>query len=187
LEAALARGLNAAGYLSYEAGKGLAPAWRGGCGGNVAGAPLAWFGLFDRVHRIAPGEIPALLPDPAGSWIGRPVPRVTQAVYEAAVEAVLDYIRAGDIYQANLTFRANVPFAGNPLAAYARLRRTARAGYGGFIWTGAQAVASLSPELFFALRNGAVIARPMKGTAARLADRTADARAAQTLAADPKQ
>ena len=29
LEAAQARGLHAAGYLTYEAGKALAPAWRG--------------------------------------------------------------------------------------------------------------------------------------------------------------
>src|SRR3546814_8473354 len=70
---------------------------------------------------------------------------------------------AGDIYQANLTFRADVPVLGDPLAAYARLRRTARAGYGGFLWTGRQAIASLSPELFFALRGGQVVARPMKG------------------------
>jgi len=187
LGAARARGLHAAGYLAYEAGKGLAPAWRGGRGRDAAGAPLAWFGLFDQIHRIEPGAVRALLPDPASSWVGRPVPTVTRALYEAAVEAVLAYIRAGDIYQANLTFRANVPFAGNPLAAYARLRQTARAGYGGFIWTGTQAIASLSPELFFALRDGAVIARPMKGTAGRVADLAADARAARALAADPKQ
>src|SRR3546814_11681794 len=74
---------------------------------------------------------------------------------------------AGDIYQANLTFRADVPVLGDPLAAYARLRRTARAGYGGFLWTGRQAIASLSPALFFALRGGQVVARPMKGTVAR--------------------
>ena len=34
-------------------------------------------------------------------------------------------IEDGDIYQANYTFRADVPVAGNPLAVYARLRRTA--------------------------------------------------------------
>ncbi|WP_176473490.1 aminodeoxychorismate synthase component I [Sphingopyxis sp. GW247-27LB] len=186
LEAARARGLHAAGYLAYEAGRGLAPAWRGP-GGDEGDAPIAWFGLFDRVHRIEAGAVPDMLPDPAGAWVGRPVPRVSRAAYEAAVEAVLGYIRAGDIYQANLTFRADVPVEGNPLAAYARLRRTARAGYGGFVWTGAQAIASLSPELFFALRDGAVIARPMKGTAVRLADPEADLRAAQNLAADPKQ
>src|SRR5690606_15698220 len=103
-------------------------------------------------------------------------PRIARAEYETAVARVLDYIDAGDIYQANLTFRADVPVAGNPLAIHARLRRTARAGYGGFVWTGDRAIASQSPELFFALREGRVVARPMKGTAERLADADADAR-----------
>lgn len=187
LEGAQRRGLFAAGYLGYEAGKGLAPAWRGATGGAAADMPLGWFGLFDRVRRIDADAVPALLPDPAGAWIGAVDPRVARADYEAAVEAVLDLIRAGDIYQANYTFRADVPVLGNPLAAYARLRRTARAGYGGFIWTGDRAVASLSPELFFALREGQVMARPMKGTAARLADPDSDAAAARALAEDSKQ
>ncbi len=187
LEAAQARGLHAAGYLAYEAGKGLAPAWRGAADDGAGDAPLGWFGLFEGVERFDADAVVDLLPDPAGAWVGRPVPRVARPDYLAAVEAVLAYIRAGDIYQANLTFRADVSVLGNPLAVYARLRRTARAGYGGFIWTGAQAIASLSPELFFALREGQVMARPMKGTAARLADSEADAAAARELAEDPKQ
>ena len=187
LDAARARGLHAAGYLAYEAGKGLAPAWRGAVDSGVADAPLGWFGLFERVERIAADAVADLLPDAASAWIGKVAPRVARADYLAAVDAVLALIRAGDIYQANLTFRAAVPVLGNPLAVHARLRRTARAGYGGVIWTGSQAIVSHSPELFFALREGQVMARPMKGTAARLADDRADAAAARALAEDPKQ
>lgn len=187
LEAAQARGLHAAGYLAYEAGKGLAPAWRGAADGGAGDAPLGWFGLFRSVERIDAEAVAARLPDPASAWVGGVSPRIAHGNYIAAVERVLAYIRAGDIYQANLTFRADVPVAGDPLAVYARLRQTARAGYGGFIWTGDRAIASLSPELFFALRGGEVMARPMKGTAARLADPEADRRAARELAQDPKQ
>src|SRR3546814_8780836 len=65
LEAARTRGLHAAGYLAYEAGKGLAPAWRGAADAKAAGgAPLGWFGLFERVERIAADAVPARLPDP---------------------------------------------------------------------------------------------------------------------------
>ena len=42
--------------------------------------------------------------------------------------AVLELIAAGDIYQANLTFRATCRVAGDPLALYARLRGRARGG-----------------------------------------------------------
>ncbi|MDR7062246.1 MULTISPECIES: aminodeoxychorismate synthase component I [unclassified Sphingopyxis] len=187
LDAAQARGLHSAGYLTYEAGKALAPAWRGAVDAETGDAPLGWFGLFHQVRRIDADKVAGLLPDPASAWIGKVAPRVARADYLAAVEAVLGFIRAGDIYQANFTFRADVPVRGNPLAIHARLRRTARAGYGGVIWTGEQAIVSHSPELFFALRGGQVMARPMKGTAARLADPEADAAAARELAEDPKQ
>jgi para-aminobenzoate synthetase/4-amino-4-deoxychorismate lyase len=187
LEAAQPRGLHAAGYLTYEAGKALAPAWRGAVDAETGDAPLGWFGLFHTVRRIDADKVADLLPDPASAWIGKVAPRFARADYLAAVEAVLALIRAGDIYQANFTFRADVPVLGNPLAVHARLRRTARAGYGGVIWTGAQAIVSHSPELFFALREGQVMARPMKGTAARLSDPAADAAAARDLADDAKQ
>ncbi|WP_439566682.1 aminodeoxychorismate synthase component I [Sphingopyxis sp.] len=188
LQAAQARGLHAAGYLAYEAGQALAPAWRGPVGSAGDGdAPLGWFGLFGGVVRIDADAVPALLPDPEAAWVGAVAPRVTRADYLAAVEAVLALIDAGDIYQANLTFRADVPVLGNPLAIHARLRQTARAGYGGVIWTGERAIVSHSPELFFALREGQVMARPMKGTATRQADAEADAAAARELAGDPKQ
>jgi para-aminobenzoate synthetase/4-amino-4-deoxychorismate lyase len=187
LEAAQARGLHAAGYLTYEGGKALAPAWRGAVDAEAGDTPLGWFGLFRTVRRIDADKVADLLPDPASAWIGKVAPRPLRADYLAAVEQVLGLIRAGDIYQANFTFRADVPVLGNPLAIHARLRRTARAGYGGVIWTGGQAIVSHSPELFFALRDGQVMARPMKGTAARLADAEADAAAARALVRDPKQ
>ncbi|HKX88869.1 MAG TPA: aminodeoxychorismate synthase component I [Sphingopyxis sp.] len=187
LEAAQARGLHAAGYLTYEAGKGLAPAWRGAIDADPGDAPVGWFGLFERVERIDAGRVADRLPDPASAWVGKVAPRIARADYIAAVEAVLALIAAGDIYQANFTFRADVPVSGNPLAIHSRLRRTARAGYGGVVWTGERTIVSHSPELFFALREGRVMARPMKGTAARLAEPEADAAAARALAEDPKQ
>jgi para-aminobenzoate synthetase/4-amino-4-deoxychorismate lyase len=76
---------------------------------------------------------------------------------------------------------------GSPLAAYARLRRTARAGWGGIVRHPGGWLLSLSPEQFFTLRGGIVEAKPMKGTAARCADPAQDQAAIAALAADPKQ
>ncbi len=186
LAGARADGLHLAGYLDYEAGLGLetrlAPLARLG-----PASPIAWFGAFAQVERIAPDDVPALLGDPAGAWIGSPVPRIDEAAYVARVEAILEHIRAGDIYQANLTFPCDVAIEGDPLAAYARLRQRARAGYGGVVHTGEDWLLSLSPELFFALDGDAVTARPMKGTATRGADKAADRLQRETLVGDPKQ
>jgi para-aminobenzoate synthetase/4-amino-4-deoxychorismate lyase len=128
----------------------------------------------------------AALPDPAGAWAVPLRPRVTRAVYEDAVARVLGYIAAGDIYQANLSFRSDVAILGHPLALYAQWRRASRAGWGGVVWTGADWLLSASPELFFTLAGGTLTARPMKGTAPRGADHAADEAAKAALVANPK-
>lgn len=177
-------GLHAAGYLAYEAGAAFEPRLRPA---PATGAPLLWFGLFEGYEAIAPDAVPALLPDPAGCWIGAPEPEIDRATYEAQLEHVLALIAAGDIYQANLTYRAKARFAGNPLALYAQLRPQARAGYGAIVSTGAELLLSFSPELFFALEGGALTARPMKGTVRRGATVVEDAALAASLRSDLKQ
>src|SRR5207302_3393979 len=47
----------------------------------------------------------------------------TRAGYLDAVARVIEYIRAGDIFQANLSQRLEAPLAGTSLALYDRLRR----------------------------------------------------------------
>lgn len=177
----------AAGFLAYEAGHALDSKLAPFAVSLPDGWPLGWFARFGNCERIAADAVPLLLPDPAGAWVGTPRPRADYPAYAQMIETVLEHIRAGDLYQANATFAASVAIQGNPLAAYARLRRHARAGYGGVVWTGTHWLLSLSPELFFSLRDGHIVARPMKGTAARAADAGADAAARVELAIDPKQ
>jgi len=184
LARAQAEGLHAAGYIGYEAGAALETRVPP-CDGT--GEPLLWFGLFDGFASIEADAVAALLPDPAGAWAGAPEPELSAADYTARFARVRDYIAAGDIYQANLSFRARVPMAGHPLALYARLRAASEAGWGGAIFTGDRWLLSASPELFFTLERGALTARPMKGTAARRGDPAADRAAAAALATDPKE
>jgi para-aminobenzoate synthetase/4-amino-4-deoxychorismate lyase len=157
------RGRQAAGFLSYEAGYALEPRLAPLAPlPSPALPPLLWFGLFERVESVDAAD---WLPDPAGAWAGAAKPRVAEHDYRTAVETVLEHIFAGDIYQANLTFQADVPVAGSPAALYAGLRERARAGHGAFIFTGTHWILSLSPELFFTLQDGRIVTRPMKGTA----------------------
>jgi len=180
LRAARARGLHAAGYLRYEAAAGIEPK-----AAALSGAgPLLWFGLFAGYRIVDPA---AILPDPAGGWAGAPRPAIDRASYAARFAQVAECIAAGDIYQANLTFRAEVATAGSPAAVYARIRTRAAAGYGALIATGDEWLLSFSPELFFALEGGTLTAKPMKGTAVRDADPARDSANADELRADPKQ
>ena len=186
LRAAMAAGLHAAGYMSYEAGYALEP--------RLAvldprmeddDPPLLWFGLFEHAEQIAPGDVPALFP-PAD----RPAalePMLSRAQYGAAFETVLEAIRAGDIYQANLTFPCQVDVGDDPVAFYGAIRPRAAAGHGALLYTGEHWLLSFSPELFFTLENGTLVTRPMKGTALRDDDPARDAANAMALRADPKQ
>ena len=157
------RGRDAAGFLAYEAGHALEPKLAPLAtlpGGDEP--PLLWFGLFE---RAVPVDLADFLPDPAGAWAGTPRPLIDEAVYRERLAAVHEHILAGDIYQANLTFQAEVRTSGHPLALYAAIRRCARAGHGGIVFTGSHWILSFSPELFFTLEAGRATTRPMKGTA----------------------
>ena len=182
LEAASGKGLHAAGYFAYEAGLALEPALALLMPPDRPG-PLAWFGLFERYEEFDESNFP----DPGGAWLGEFVPELPRADYDAAFARAIALIEAGDIYQVNLSFRSHAPFAGDPRALFAALRGRAGAGYGALVHDGADWLVSLSPELFFSLRGREVRAKPMKGTAARLAGPAEDAEAASALAADPKQ
>ena len=183
-------GLHAAGYLSYEAGLALEERLHPIAARHQdrpGAMPLLWFGLFEGHRPIDPAIIPDLLPDPATARIEPPRPLIGEDAYRDAFARVQEFIRAGDIYQANLTFACAVRFTGDPMALYAAIRPRQRAGYGGVIRTGSHAIMSFSPELFFTSVRGQLTARPMKGTAQRDADPAVDAALARMLESDPKQ
>ena len=185
IRVATRNGLHAAGFLSYDAGAAFEP--RTPLPAAPSQTPLLWFGLFADYTGIAPDAVSALLPDPAGAWNAAPTESIDRATYDAQFAAVQARIVAGDLYQANLTYRATLRIVGDPLSLYARLRATSRAGFGALIDTGVETILSLSPELFFALDDGTITCRPMKGTARRGVGPSEDASIAESLSTDPKQ
>ncbi|WP_309623753.1 aminodeoxychorismate synthase component I [Novosphingobium sp.] len=188
--AALQRdGAQLAGYFAYEAGLALearlAPlaAPRTGAAG-----PLVWFGAFDGFEEIAAQDVPAWLAARAqgSAQVGPLDPTLSAGGYARAFAEMQERIAAGDIYQANLTFPLSGSFSGDPLALYAAARPAGSAGYGGVLFDGTHWLLSFSPELFFAERHGAAIAKPMKGTRPRGRDAAEDARLRDELAASVK-
>ena len=183
VRAATRQGAHAAGFVSYDAAAAFDPAMPA----TPSSGPLLWFGIFGTPAVLPSHMFANLLPSETALEIGPLKPVSTKRQHMDRIEDLLELIRAGDLYQANLTFRAGMDFDGDPLALYARLRQRQRAPYGAIISTGADLAFSFSPELFFTVTGRDIACRPMKGTAERHADPTADAAAAQSLAADPKQ
>ncbi|MFD1584529.1 anthranilate synthase component I family protein, partial [Microbulbifer halophilus] len=106
--------------------------------------------------------------------------------YRAAIEKVLDYIRAGDIYQANFTQRFAAPFDGDTFTAYLALRERAAGPFSSYMRLPEGDLLSLSPERFIGADGGSLRTEPIKGTAPRSDDPERDARAAAALRASAK-
>jgi para-aminobenzoate synthetase component I len=87
--------------------------------------------------------------------------------YERAVQEVVDYIRAGDVFQVNLTHRLCAPWSGDPFALYARLRASSPAPFMALLRLPGADVVSASPERFLRRRGMLLETRPIKGTRPR--------------------
>src|SRR5579863_8840098 len=184
------------GYLGYSAGgEALPPA-------GPRALPAWWFGYYDHVLRRmrASGEwyFEALCTPGRADALDRRLAELTRRAaaraqgprdyafgpfrlvpgaerHQAAVRRAVEYIHQGDIFQANITLRAEADFAGDPLDAFCRGVTELDPPYAAFIGVSAPgaaraAVASLSPELFLRRDGGTVASKPIKGTARRAAD-----------------
>ena len=180
VEQAAAGGLHAAGFVSFEAAPGLDPALATHPPGEL---PLAWFALFRERQEVAPGTVTL----PAAGRLLQPRPSWDEDRYTQAFTTVREYIAAGDSYQVNLTFQKQFRFSGEPFALYRRLCEAQPAAFCAWLDLGDHAIASASPELFFARHGEQLVIRPMKGTAPRGCDAAEDRDRCRQLAESPKE
>jgi para-aminobenzoate synthetase component 1 len=92
----------------------------------------------------------------------------TKAGYLKAVRRVKEYILAGDIYQANLSQRFELPFNKHPLELFQTLQQINPAPFSALLKpNNNQVIISSSPERFLKVKDGYVETRPIKGTRPR--------------------
>jgi len=167
-ESAAGRGLWVAGFVSYEAAPGLDPALATharDADDPFDGLPLAWFAMFERAEETTlplPRE-GGVGTAPEGTW----VPTTPRERYGSSVERIRGLIAAGETYQVNHTMRLRSRLEGDPRGLYRDLCYAQRGAYSAYLDLGRYRVLSASPELFFELRDGVIVTRPMKGTAPR--------------------
>jgi len=199
IDAALAVGCYVAGYFGYECGEGLRALLEKREGGAKRGAermdalPLAWFGVYRHAyvfdHRAGrfEGDAPEAAGEPALDYdIGDVRLDISEEDYSAKIDAIHEYLRCGDTYQVNFTTKLRFGYSGSPAAIYAALTENQPVSYGALLHGGDWQVLSLSPELFFRVRDGRIVTRPVKGTARRGRDAAEDEAVAQWLHNDPK-
>lgn len=169
-----------AGYIGYEACQWIEELPRPGDKDNqnpdVYLAAYPRYMVFDHIRKTwhsrfkdGPPRLPVLCE-------ARPKERLRchfkgfnqdKKTYIHNVGRILDYIRAGDVYQINYTQRLYYNFEGDPLELYMRLKSIQPVGFGAFINLGDGVVISGSPELFIRRKHGDILTKPMKGTRKR--------------------
>jgi para-aminobenzoate synthetase len=110
-----------------------------------------------------------------------------RAQYLADIERSQAELAAGESYEVCLTDQISTDASPDPFALYRRLRRSNPGPFASFLRFGDTAIVSSSPERFLSVgRDGAVQARPIKGTISRAEDPAEDAARKAELAADEK-
>ncbi len=139
----------------------------------------------------------SFLPGPRRGGAGRGEEAISSnfscANFLAAVERAQRYIRAGDIYQVNLSQRLTAQCADTGWDFFEKLSAVSPAPFAAFLDCdggnrhGRFQIASSSPEQFLRLSGSQIITRPIKGTRPRDADATRDAQLAYELQTSAKE
>jgi para-aminobenzoate synthetase component 1 len=111
----------------------------------------------------------------------------TREDFISAVGRAQKYIRAGDIYQVNLSQRLTAPCEFSGWEFFEKLSAVSPAPFSAFLDCGEFQLASSSPEQFLRLSGSHMQTRPIKGTRPRDADATRDAQLAYELQTSAKE
>jgi anthranilate synthase component I len=138
---------------------------------------------FEHDVRTVSGRLP---PDPMQSF---EIVEEDPARFEAAVVRALEYIAAGDVYQANLSRRwqGQVRGALAAEALYRRLRAANPSPFAALLRDGDFAVISSSPERLVSVQGDRIATRPIAGTRPRGVSPERDAALIESLLGNEKE
>jgi len=201
----------AAGIISYDAGRSFEEGWRTEPPPDPLRFPLLRFGIYrdlacldhreDRFHffardadrmKILRKRFEDLEPASPGTDPSRRKPASAslyknRAWYLGSVKEIKGYISRGDIYQANLSQRFELPYKESGLELYSRLRDINPSPYACYFNLGRFEIASCSPELLIKVRGGMASTRPIAGTRPRGNGAAEDRRLEGRLLLSPKE
>jgi len=112
---------------------------------------------------------------------------MTRDAYEAGVERIREYIRAGDAFQVVLSQRLDFPLRSTPFDLYRGLRSLNPSPYLYFLELDGLALIGSSPEVLVRVEDGTVTVRPIAGTRPRGATPEEERALAEDLLADEKE
>lgn len=165
IEGYLKKGYWISGYFSYEFAYSLDPALKKLI--SPTGGPLAWLGVSLHPVVIQNQGYETENSKKKAYKVTNITSNLSADEYVAYIKKIKNFLEQGLTYQVNFTFKIRFDFAGSISDFYFNLRRAQPTPYTAFINTGENSILSFSPELFFRMKNGKVLSRPMKGTICR--------------------
>ncbi len=182
----LARGEFVVAAFAYELGRPIHQLLQRAPGSSPHPLIEAWaFNSFDKLSKM---EVDALIAhriailedNQKSAGVLDVRESLNEKQFASDIANIQEYIRSGDSYQINHTYRISGKTYGSPLALYGRLRERQPGRFGAYISHADNYLLSQSPELFIAREGDTLKAMPMKGTASALSE------VASALSADPK-
>ncbi|MCF7908406.1 MAG: aminodeoxychorismate synthase component I [Candidatus Omnitrophica bacterium] len=172
IENYLDKGYWLSGYFSYEFGYFLEPALASLT--KKSNEPLAWLGVCKKPKtifgqdRMTRGKRTEIFSEPLRQGQAKNLrANISRKQYLKQINKIKRYLAEGLTYQVNFTFKIKFDLQVDFLNCYFDLRRSQPTAYAGVINAGSNKVISLSPELFFRVKDRKIIVRPMKGTIKR--------------------
>lgn len=161
-----------AGYIRYEAkevflGKKIASDY-----------PLLYFEVFEDFKEFSPhiADLCRL----------KSAPAITFEQYKSDLEKIKEEIANGNTYEVNYTYDRHVDCEADEFELFNFLLKKQTTPYNAFIKNDFETILSFSPELFFELKNGHILTKPMKGTVPRGIDEVQDKKNVDFLKNDIK-
>ncbi len=142
-----------------------------------------WAGILES------GEGPALgvtVPERSGN-LPLVKSNLTEAQFVRMVERAQQYIRAGHIYQVNLSQRLESPSYDSAWTLYQDLTAVSPAPFAAYLAIRDCEIVSSSPELFLRLTGSRIVTRPIKGTRPRSLDPVQDTQLGYELQTSSKE
>lgn len=167
LEDLISKGYYAAGFLSYEAGFLFEDKLKRFFKKDDL-YPLLWFGIYRRPAIFTHRERLDLVSHEASPYsVSNIRANISKERYLCDIKRIKEFIRRGETYQVNYTFKYKFDFKGSVFGLYSDLEEKQSVSYSALIKTQKFSILSLSPELFFRKHKNNIQVRPMKGTLER--------------------
>ncbi len=156
MEQALKAGYYLAGFFSYEAGYAFEDQLNQSI---ITQFPLIQFGVYD-----VPEDTTLTVSRDEKGTVSKIEMNIERQKYDKHIQAIREYIAAGDVYQITYCVKLKFDFQGSPKELYKSLLREQPVPYPAYIETDRFQLLSLSPELFLKKNGEYMLSKPMKGT-----------------------